>query len=155
MLFDLKTFLLEFWEDCLQNKGIALVAIAAVMIFVLIRCYRKRHLPIKTSSNELGELFVSPEAICQIVRDIGLNMNAGRVGRIKLINKKHLLCVEVHMRLFADQSFDQISMQFQESVQQNINKYLGVVKNVRVDVVLDSIDKIKSTEAALSPIKEK
>ena len=115
-----------------------------VFILMLLFCihrYHLRNLPIRTSCNDLGELFVTRNAILRLIDNLGTELNLGRISRVRLKDRKHLLCIQLHVRIFQDQAFEQISMQFQEKVQQIITKYLGVVKNVRVDVILDGIER--------------
>ena len=141
MLFDFKTFFLTLLEACKEYKDWLLVALAlSGLLYFVYRC-RLRNLPIKTSCNDLGELFVTRNAILRLIDNIGVEMKIGRVTRVRLKDKKHLLCVRMHVRLYRDQSFEQVSMQLQDKVQQTITKFLGVIKNVRVDIILDGIDR--------------
>ena len=141
MMFDFKTF----FESLLDSCGVyGYWALGSILLLVLILCiyrYRLRNLPIRTSCNDLGELFVTRNAILRLVDNIGTELNLGRIIRVHLSDRKHLLCIQLHVRIFQDQAFEQISMQCQEKVQQIVTKYLGVVKNVRVDVILDGIEK--------------
>lgn len=141
MLFDFKTFFEALWESS-GAYGYWLLGLTLLLILVVcMHRYRLRNLPIRTSCNDLGELFVTRNAILRLIDNVGEELNLGRINRVRLKDRKHLLCIQLHVRIFQDQAFEQISMQFQEKVQQIITKYLGVVKNVRVDVILDGIEK--------------
>ena len=140
MLFDFKTFFEALWESS-AVYGYWLLGLTLLLIFVMsVHRYRLRNLPIRTSCNDLGELFVTRNAILRLIDNIGTELNLGHINRIRLKDRKHLLCIQLHVRIFKDQAFEQVSMQFQEKVQQIVTKYLGVVKNVRVDVILDGIE---------------
>lgn len=141
MLFDFKTFFQSLWDSCAIYKEWTIGCIILVLLFLLVRRYRHSNLPIKTSSNDLGELFVTRNAILRLIDGVGKSMKIGRIARVKLQDKKHILTICLHVRLYPNQSFEAISMQFQENIKQTIEKGLGVVKNIRVDVVLDGIEK--------------
>lgn len=141
MMFDFKTFFETLWSSC-GVYGYWLLGLVLLLAFLIcMHRYRLRRLPIRTSCNDLGELFVTRNAILRLIDNIGTELNLGRISRIHLKDRKHLLCIQLHVRIFPDQAFEQISMQCQEKVQQIITKYLGVVKNVRVDVILDGIER--------------
>ena len=99
-------------------------------------------MPIKTFSNELGEFFVTKSAILKLIESVGLENDVIRIKKIKLANKKNLFCVI----LTPEQSFETLSLQLQERMQQAIVKYCGVVKHVRVDIILDGLMKRKPVE---------
>lgn len=150
MLFDFKIFFETLW-DCCSAYAYWILGLVLVLIFILaIHRYLLRNLPIRTSCNDLGEFFVTRNAILRLIDNIGTELNLERINRVKLKNQKHLLCIQLHICTFQDQAFEQTSIQLQEKVQQIITKYLGVVKNVRVDIVLDGIEpkrKDTTTEA--------
>ena len=141
MMFDFKTFFESLWDSCGTYGYWLLGSILLFILLIYIHRYRLRNLPIRTSCNDLGELFVTRNAILRLIDNIGAELNLGRVSRIHLKDRKHLLCIQLHVRIFPDQAFEQISMQCQERVQQIITKYWGVVKNVRVDVILDGVER--------------
>ena len=141
MIFDFKTFFEALWESCGVYGYWLLGAVLLLILLICIHRYRLRNLPIRTSCNDLGELFVTRNAILRLIDNIGTELNLGRISRVRLKDRKHLLCIQLYVRIFQDQAFEQISMQCQEKVQQIITKYLGVVKNVRVDVILDGIER--------------
>lgn len=103
-------------------------------------------MPIKTFSNELGEFFVTKSAILKLIESVGLENDVIRIKKIKLANKKNLFCVKVYVVLTPEQSFETLSLQLQERMQQAIVKYCGVVKHVRVDIILDGLMKRKPVE---------
>ena len=141
MLFDFKTFFQSLWDSCDIYREWVIGCGLLMLIFYIIHRYRLANLPIKTSCNDLGELFVTRNAILRLIDGVSKSMNIGRITRIKLQDKKHTLNIRLHIRLYPNQSFDAISMQFQENVRETVTKSLGVVKNIRVDVVLDGIEK--------------
>ena len=150
MFFDIKTFLLSLYDLCIQYKERVEVLLALGFVFYVIRWCKLRNVPIKTSSNELGELFVSRDAVLHLIKGISLSVKLCRVTRIRLINKRQILHIKLHVRLQADQSFDVISMEFQQRIQQEVSKCLGIIKNVRVDVILDGIEKKVQVEEPIS-----
>ncbi len=141
MLFDFKTFFQSLWDSCGIYKEWAVGCGLLMLIFFIIHRYRRINLPIRTSSNDLGELFVTRNAILRLIDSVGKSMQIGRITRVKLCDKKHVLNICLHIRLYPNQSFEAISMQFQESIKQTIEKCLGVIKNIRVNVILDGIEK--------------
>ena len=141
MMFDFKAFCETLWESCGVYGYWVLGSISVLILFLFIYRYHLRNLPIRTSCNDLGELFVTRNAILRLIDNIGSELNLGRISRVRLSDRKHLLCIQLHVRMYPDQAFEQISMQCQEKIQQTITKYLGVVKNVRVDVILDGIER--------------
>lgn len=140
MLFDFKIFFETLWESFGAYGYWLLGLILLLGLLICINRYRLRNLPIRTSCNDLGELFVTRSAILHLIDNVGVELNLGHINRVRLKDRKHLLCIQLHVRISQDQAFEQISMQFQEKVQQIVTKYLGVVKNVRVDVILDGIE---------------
>ena len=141
MLFDFKTFCQSLWDSCGIYKEWVLGCALLIFLFYIIHRFSLANLPIKTSSNDLGELFVTRNAILRLIDGVGKTMKIGRITRVKLQDKKHILNIRLQIRLYPNQSFEAISMQFQECVKETVAKSLGVVKNVRVDVVLDGIEK--------------
>ncbi len=146
MFFDIKTFFFTLFDLCVQYKERVLLGIGLGIVFYVVHRLRLRNVPIKTSSNELGELFVTRNAIIYLINDVSAAMHLGQIMRIKLFDKKNLLRIKLYVRLYANQSFDAVSMEFQQRIQQSIAKCLGIVKNVRVDVILHSMEKIKSSD---------
>lgn len=141
MLFDFKTFFQSLLDSCDIYKEWVACCGLLVLLFYIIHRYRLANSPIKTSCNDLGELFVTRNAILRLIDGVSKSMKIGRIGRVKLQDKKYTLNIRLHIRLYPNQSFDTISMQFQENVKEAVTKSLGVVKNIRVDVVLDGIEK--------------
>lgn len=141
MLFDFKTFFQSLWDSCDIYREWVIGCSLLILLFYIIHRYHLVNSPIKTSCNDLGELFVTRNAILRLIDGVSKSMKIGRITRIKLQDKKHTLNIRLHIRLYANQSFDAISMQFQENVKETITKSLGVVKSMRVDVVLDGIEK--------------
>jgi|GEM_PF-3428130 len=141
MLFDFKTFFQSLWDSYGIYREWVFGCGLLMVVFYLIRRYHISNLPIKTSCNDLGELFVTRNAILRLIDGVCKSMKIGRITRIKLKDKKHTLTIRLHVRLYSNQSFEAISMQFQENVKEAMAKSLGVVKTIRVDVVLDGIEK--------------
>jgi len=150
MFFDIKTFFLTLFDLCVQYKERVGILLGLGLIFYVIRWCNLRSVPIKTSSNEFGELFVSREAVLHLIKGISSTVKLCQVTRIRLINKKQVLCIKLHVRLQANQSFDVVSMEFQQRIQQEVAKCLGIIKNVRVDVILDGIENKVQIEEPLS-----
>ena len=117
--------------------------IVLFFVFCIIRRHRLNTLPIKTSSNELGELLVTKSAILKLIETIGLENEGVRIKRIKLANNKQLFRIKVYVVLSPEQPFDTLSLQLQERMQQAIIKYCGMVKQVRVDIILDGLSKYR------------
>lgn len=145
MLFDFKIFFETLWDSCNTHAYWLVGSILLLALFFCIHRYRLRNLPIRTSCNDLGELFVTRNAILKLIDNVGIELNLGRINRVRLKDRKHLLCIQLHIRVFQNQAFEQTSMQLQEKVQQIITKYLGVVKNVRVDVILDGVEQVSKS----------
>jgi len=143
MTFDFSLFFSDLWESCVLHKEWILGVIALFFIFCVIRRHRLNALPIKTFSNELGEFFVTKSAILKLIESVGLENESIHIKKIKLANKKNLFCVKVYVVLTTQQSFETLSLQLQERMQQAIVKYCGVVKHVRVDIILDGLIKHK------------
>lgn len=144
MPFDLGTFGSSFLEIFLEYKQWVGVGLGICLCLMLIRRFRLKRLPIRTSSNELGELYVSRGAILHLIRNIENEIPKVHVCRIKVKDKKHALRIRLSVKIREDQSFDEVSIQFQEKIQQIIIRYLGLTKTVRVDVILDDIEKLPS-----------
>ena len=141
MAFDFSLFFTDLWEACVLHKEWVWSVIILLLTFYAIRRHRLNTLPIKTSSNELGELFVTPSAILKLIETIGFDNEGIRIKKIRLANKKHLFRVKVYLVLTPEQSFETLSLQLQERMQQAIIKYCGMVKQVRVDIILDGLSK--------------
>lgn len=146
MPFDLGTFGSSFLEIFLEYKLWVGVGLAICLCLMLIRRFRLKRLPIRTSTNELGELYVSRGAILHLIRNIEDEMPKVHVCRIKVKDKRHTLRVCLNVKIREDQSFDEVCIQFQERIQQIIIRYLGLTKTVRVDVVLDDIEKLPKAD---------
>ena len=146
MAFDFGLFFSDLWESCVLHKEWVVGIIALFFVFCVIRRHRLNALPIKTFSNELGEFFVTKSAILKLIESVGLENEIIRIKKIKLANKKNLFCVKVYVVLAPEQSFETLSLQLQERMQQAIVKYCGVVKHVRVDIILDGLIKNKQVE---------
>lgn len=148
MVFDFNLFFTDLWEACVFHKEWVLCGSVLLITFCVMRRHRLNALPIKTSSNELGELFVSKGAILKLIEAIGLENEGLRIKKVKLANKKHLFQVKVYLILTPEQSFEALSLQLQERMQQAIIRYCGMVKQVRVDIILDGLAKVNknSTE---------
>ena len=146
MAFDFGLFFSDLWESCVLHKEWILSIVVLFFIFCVIRRYQLNTLPIKTFSNELGEFFVTKSAILKLIESVGLENDVIHIKKIKLANKKNLFCVKVYVVLRPEQSFETLSLQLQERMQQAIVKYCGVVKHVRVDIILDGLMKRKPVE---------
>ena len=146
MAFDFGLFFSDLWESCVLHKEWILSVVVLFFVFCAIRRHRLSALPIKTFSNELGEFFVTKSAILKLIESVGLENDVIRIKKIKLANKKNLFCVKVYVILTPEQSFETLSLQLQERMQQAIVKYCGVVKHVRVDIILDGLMKRKPVE---------
>lgn len=146
MLFDFNIFFSNLWESCILHKEWLFSVIILCFILYILRRHRLNTVVIKTSSNELGELFVTKNTILKLIENISLESQVVHVKKIRLINKKHLLRVKVYVNLSPEQSFEDISLPLQERMQQTIVKYCGMTKHVRVDIILDGLIKQKQNE---------
>lgn len=143
MAFDFRLFFSDLWEMCIVHKEWILVVFVLFFVLCIIRRHRLNALPIRTSSNELGELFVTKSALLKLIETVGIEGEVIPIKKIKLANKKNLFCVKVYVILTPEQPFDVLSLQLQERMQQAIAKYCGMTKQVRVDIILDGLSKNK------------
>ncbi len=146
MLLDFNIFLSTLWETWIQHREWLFGVIILCFILYILRRHRSNTLVIKTSSNELGELFVTKSAILKLIENISIENQVIHIKKIKLANKKHLFRIKTYVHLSPEQSFDIVSLQLQEHMQQTIIKYCGMTKHVRVDIILDGLIKQKQTE---------
>lgn len=140
MLFDWKSFFTSLLEICIQNKEVLFGICVALFILSMLRFFKRKNMLVKTSSNELGELFVSRQAITNIILGKRSEIESwGKIKKISLLNKKHSLEVKLWFLLNSKQSFDKISIQIQSVIQKTILECLGGAKTVHVHVILDGI----------------
>ncbi|MDR0647230.1 MAG: hypothetical protein LBF43_02205 [Puniceicoccales bacterium] len=136
MWLDVKTFFSVWMESVIIYWPWMLLAVVLLMLGYFLRLRRLRLKPIRTSSSELGELFVTQRALLKLIASAVVEFEALRIDKMKLLDKKHTLRVRLYIKLRPEVMFDQISMQLQEKVKQILSKYLGIAKAVHVDIVL-------------------
>ncbi|MDR2769646.1 MAG: hypothetical protein LBB19_03805 [Puniceicoccales bacterium] len=139
MWLDVETFFSVWVESVIIYWPWVLLAGVLFMLGYFLRLRRLRLKPIRTSGSELGELFVTQKALLKLVASAIVEFEVLRIEKIKLLDKKHTLCVRLYIKLRPEIIFDQISMQLQEKVKQILSRYLGIAKAVHVDIVLAGI----------------
>jgi hypothetical protein len=139
MWLDAKTFFNVWIESVIIYWPWMLLAVVLLTLGSFLRLRRLRLKPIRTSGNELGELFVTQKALLRLIANTIVEFEALRIEKIKLLDKRHTLRVGLYIKLRPEIMFDQVSMQLQEKVKQILSKYLGIAKAVHVDVILAGI----------------
>ena len=116
-------------------------ALVALLLLKILCRARNNSRPIKTATNELGELFITKRSLIKLIASLAKKQGVPGVEKIRFYTNKHVLRVKLFIRLQLEQNFEQISVQLQEGIQQLLERYLGMTKTIRVDVIMTGIVK--------------
>ncbi|MDR1665742.1 MAG: hypothetical protein LBR62_01720 [Puniceicoccales bacterium] len=137
------------WEKIHLPTLEFLVGVLTIAI-VWIRI-RRRFRPIKTSGTETGDLYVSQKALIKSVVGVGSELGLPTLLKVKIQHSGQHLHLKVYIKLAHNQSFGELSAVLQDRIRQNLIQYLGLEKEIRVDVVLSGIQSPPERENPSSP----
>lgn len=141
-------FVKLFAYFCWEYKEFVGGVCVTVLLLFWVRRWMKRWQPISTTPTENGEVFISRSAIFNLIQSVCETIPDGYVKRVHLQNKRRMLVIQLHVILHAGNSFETSSIRFQEAVKSAVSHCFGALKEIRVNMILEGIERAPVKTAA-------